>query len=152
LIKAVVKQKIKRVVHLSSVGVVGLQYSRKRIIVDESSPNLPGNEYEKTKLVSEHLWIKAATDHGFDLVVLRPTNVFGEGHPRNYLLHFLQHIVAGRRIPHTSDASLNYLYVKDLSHVIAHVSLSEQFKGIFNVGGASRFESFCQEACREAGV
>src|ERR1039457_3929770 len=58
--------------HLSSAGVVGKVRQR---IVDESAPCSPMNLYEETKLAAERI-VSAGLDGG-NVVILRPTNIFG---------------------------------------------------------------------------
>jgi nucleoside-diphosphate-sugar epimerase len=67
---------IKRLVHVSTAAVVGRCDSS---WVDEDSPCSPITEYGKTKLEIEEMIREGARKYGFDLVVLRPTSVYGHG-------------------------------------------------------------------------
>jgi nucleoside-diphosphate-sugar epimerase len=58
--------------HVSSAGVVGKVRQR---IVDESAPCYPMNLYEETKLAAERI-VNAGLGGG-NVVILRPTNIFG---------------------------------------------------------------------------
>jgi nucleoside-diphosphate-sugar epimerase len=72
LFDVAIDARVKFFCHLSSVGVVGRV---RRKIVDESSPCNPMNLYEETKLAAEGI-VSAGLDGG-NVVILRPTNIFG---------------------------------------------------------------------------
>ena len=63
---------VQRFCHLSSVGVIGRVTVRE---VDESTPCRPMSRYEETKLRAEQC-VAQGLDGG-NVVILRPTNVFG---------------------------------------------------------------------------
>jgi nucleoside-diphosphate-sugar epimerase len=142
LIKAVVENKIRKVIHLSSVGVVGMQYSSQPMDVNENTDCDPKNEYERTKLESERMLTEASRKYGFELVILRPTNVFGEYHPYNSLLNFMQHIISGKPMVQTTGALVNYVYVKDLSAAILAFVNNEHPGKTYNVGEAMLLKNF----------
>ena len=84
---------VKEVIHLSSVGVVGMNYNLDLTEVDEQFPAEPKNEYERTKLLSEQLFLDFFRENpDLQWSVLRPTNVFGESHPFDALLNLMQHV------------------------------------------------------------
>ncbi|CAN5411970.1 NAD(P)-dependent oxidoreductase [soil metagenome] len=145
------KKNVKKFIHLSSVGVVGRQYSAKNIVVDESAICLPQNGYEKSKLESEKILTEAFSDNRGRLVLLRPTNVFGDEHPRNALLNYFQTIKNGSRFICTNDAMVNYLYVKDLVVSIRHFIFNTAAENIYNVGNAMLFKDFFYESSRMIG-
>lgn len=80
---------IKRFIHCSTAAVVGrTKVSR----ITEETPCQPVTEYGITKLKIEQAIIKAAADKAFDVVVLRPTAVFGrEGEQLLKLVRDLTH-------------------------------------------------------------
>jgi nucleoside-diphosphate-sugar epimerase len=134
LISSVQKNKIKKVIHLSSVGVVGAQYAVNHLSVNENSLSNPKNEYESSKLISEQLFLEAAKDGNFELDILRPTNVFGEKHPFNALLSLFKHTISGMPLLLGKNSLVNYVYVKNLTYLILYFIESESQKGIINVG------------------
>lgn len=138
LCQLVNKYKIPKVVHLSSVGVQGMQFSRKYMSVDENYPHDPKNGYEKTKLESEKIWQSQLNDTTV-LYMLRPTNVFGEQHPRKALLNLIRRSKQGKTFYISRKAVANYVYVGDLVHAIAKcIDAQGESKRIhiFNVGYA----------------
>ena len=126
LIQAIEACKIKRVIHLSSVGVVGKGYSSYLLKVDENTPKTPTNEYENTKSISEDLLLSASAVYTFQLTVIRPTNVFGEFHPFNALLNLITHIAEGKPLFYEQNALVNYIYVKDLCGLIVRDYLVQE--------------------------
>lgn len=142
LIEALRETGIKRLIHLSSVGVVGAGYARTSKLITERSPLQPQNPYEQTKCVSETRLLESSRSNGVDLVILRPTNVFGEHHPYNALLRMLQRLSEGKRLPYSKQAMANFVYVGDVSGVIIHFLSSESSVGVYNLGNAVKMERF----------
>ena len=144
LVELADKNNVKKIIHLSSVGVVGMQYSRNKITVDENSPCHPQNEYERTKLQSETLLNEFGKKSKTEINIIRPTNVFGDHHPRKALLGFFQRIKNGRSFPAASNATVNYVYVKDVAHALRYCLLNNIGNKTFNAGETMPLESFIQ--------
>lgn len=151
LIKAAIENNISKIIHLSSVGVVGMQYNNSSIIVDEETKCYPKNEYERTKLESEKLLIEASKKNNFQLTILRPTNIFGERHPFNALLHLIKHINSQKITVCTDSATVNYLYVKDLTQLIIKLIDDPKGQGVVNVGESMTLSSFIKSIASELG-
>ena len=66
---------VRRLVHVSTADVVGATDDP---LIDESAPCRPLNAYEQGKLAFESA-LRGAPDRSFDVVILRPTAVFGRG-------------------------------------------------------------------------
>lgn len=81
LIAGCIQNKVDRLIHLSSVGVIGMPFSKERIVFDEGAICRPQEGYEKTKYKSEQLLLQAEAKGHIRLCIVRPTNVFGEHHP-----------------------------------------------------------------------
>lgn len=76
LAEACREARVRRLVHISTAAVSGrVQGSW----VDEDTPCHPVTEYGQTKLEIERLLADVARASDFDLVVLRPTSVYGPG-------------------------------------------------------------------------
>lgn len=133
LLDAVVANGVHTVVHLSSVGVVGAPYSYDKILIDEGATLTPGNSYETTKAQSEKLFTTVAAQGDIRLTVARPTNVFGEGHPRDALLRLMTRLAGRALVPVGSQAQSNFVYVGDVAGAITHL-VDSSTTGTFNVG------------------
>jgi dihydroflavonol-4-reductase len=142
LVDAAVFCQVPKIVHLSSVGVVGMQYAAKTVLVDEAYPCDPKNRYEITKLKSEEILLKAAQTGQINCCILRPTNVFGEHHPFNALLNLCQQLQKGRPAIYSEGAMVNYVYVKDLVEEIKSAFDSTTNLEIRNVGTAMSLKDF----------
>ncbi len=79
LVAACAAARVRRLVHVSSVGVYG---HVEHPPADESAPLHPENDYEKTKRAGEDAAREAASRLGVDLVIVRPSWVYGQGCPR----------------------------------------------------------------------
>ncbi|MFZ4399441.1 MAG: NAD-dependent epimerase/dehydratase family protein [Bacteroidales bacterium] len=132
LINEINVSSVKKVIHLSSVGVVGMQYSSKNTVVTEDTACFPKNDYEKTKLISENLLKEKLIDR--ELVIIRPTNVFGEEHPRKHLKNIIEHIATRNYFLCSKHSMVNYIYAGDIASSIAFFIKNPQINGIFNIG------------------
>jgi len=69
----------RRVVHCSTVGVHG---DVERPPADEDAPLRPGDIYQQTKLEGEQIARDAGRTTGIDVVIVRPTGIYGPGDRR----------------------------------------------------------------------
>jgi nucleoside-diphosphate-sugar epimerase len=76
LMEACSRNRVRRIIHVSTAAVIGRAVTP---WVDERTPCSPTTEYGKTKLRIEEILREGACRHALDLVVLRPTSVFGPG-------------------------------------------------------------------------
>ena len=74
---------VKRVVHCSTVGVHG---DIEHPPANEDAPLRPGDVYQDTKVEGERLGREAAARVGMDLVIARPTGIYGPGDRRLFKL------------------------------------------------------------------
>ena len=100
IIEAGKSKKIKRLVHCSTAAVVGRASDE---MVTETSPCFPKTEYGITKLKIEKTLLDRSQKY-FDVVILRPTSVFGpDGEPLKKLAREIMH---GNRIKNYLKYSL----------------------------------------------
>jgi nucleoside-diphosphate-sugar epimerase len=83
LVEAAAAAGVRRVVHCSTVGVHG---DVERAPANEDAPLKPGDIYQETKLEGERLGREAAARTGLDLVIARPTGIYGPGDRRLFKL------------------------------------------------------------------
>jgi nucleoside-diphosphate-sugar epimerase len=100
----------RRVVHCSTVGVHG---DVERPPASEDAPLKPGDIYQETKLEGERVAREAAARTGVEVVIARPTGIYGPGDRR--LLKLFRG-VAKRRFVILGDGRIYYhlTYVDDL--------------------------------------
>jgi len=133
---------VRRLVHISTFGV----YDRRREAnapVTEDFPRGGARGYGNYKGAKELILEAYAAAFGFELIMLRPANVFGLGHfwsgsSGGQKMHNL--IVAGldgktARIPSAETMANEYIYAKDIGRAVdlaATVALPKQIA--FNIG------------------
>ncbi len=101
---------VRRVVHCSTVGVHG---DVEHPPANEEAPLRPGDIYQESKLEGERVAREAAADTGVEVVVARPTGIYGPGDRR--LLKLFRG-VARRRFVILGDGRIYYhlTYIDDL--------------------------------------
>jgi len=110
LIEAAARAGVRRVVHCSTVGVHGDVGGTP---VNEDAPFNPGDVYQESKVLGETIAREAASRSGIELVIARPTGIYGPGDRR--LLKLFRGI-ARRRFVLLGDGRISYhlTYVDDL--------------------------------------
>jgi dihydroflavonol-4-reductase len=83
ILKAAQAKNVKRIVHLSSAGVLGSV--KKNEIAGEDYPLNPMSIYDKSKLEGEKVALRMAQE-GMNIVVIRPGWVYGPGDRRTFKL------------------------------------------------------------------
>ncbi|MEQ1870484.1 MAG: NAD-dependent epimerase/dehydratase family protein [Vicinamibacterales bacterium] len=110
LIEAAHAAGVKRVVHCSTVGVHG---DVEHPPANEDAPLKPGDIYQETKLEGEELARATGLRLGIEVVIVRPTGIYGPGDRR--LLKLFRG-VARRRFPMLGRGQIYYhlTYIDDL--------------------------------------
>jgi UDP-glucose 4-epimerase len=133
---------VRRLIHISTFGV----YDWRRpapVPMDEDYPLGSGQPYSNTKAAQELLLEAYQRTYGFELIVLRPANVFGVGHfwggsgggekVQALVESGLRGIPA--RIPQEQTMAFEYVYSKDIGRALdlaATVPMPE--RNVFNIG------------------
>jgi len=91
LVRAAADAGARRVVHCSTVGVHG---DVEHPPANEDAPLRPGDIYQETKLEGERLATAAAAEAGIELVIARPSGIYGPGDRR--LLKLFGGVARGR--------------------------------------------------------
>lgn len=118
VINACVKNKVKRMIHVSTPSLY-FRYDE-RLDVQESDP-LPttfANDYAKTKHMAEELVQSACQYKGFPAIIIRPRAIFGPGD--NAILPRLIKVNEEKFIPliNNGNALLNLTYVENVVDVL----------------------------------
>ena len=133
---------VRRLVHLSTFGV----YDWRRITegpVAEDAPRGQGSPYSNSKVAQELIMEAYAIKYGFELIMLRPANVFGVGHfwsgsgGGQKVQDLVSAGITGRpaRIPEQQTMAFVYLYARDMGRALdlaTTVDMPE--KTVFNIG------------------
>lgn len=125
VLEAAERHGVKRVVHCSTQGVHG---SLARTPGDENSPIAPRDYYCYTKVEGERV-CKEFIARGLDVVVVRPTSVYGPGDVRGWLK--LYRMVAGGWFPMVGDGeTMNHpVFVENLVDLFELAATVPEAKG-----------------------
>lgn len=109
----VVKEKnIKKIIFLSTVAVYGNE--SKKISINEKSNKNPSNHYGKSKLIAEKIllnWAREKVEN--ELVIIRPTAVFGEGCTGN-IFNLAKHIYYKKPLIKSLDIKKSIVSVNEV--------------------------------------
>jgi len=129
LVEIAARNGVRRVVHCSTVGVHG---DVEHPPATEDAPLRPGDIYQLTKLEGERLARDAASRHGIEVTIARPSGIYGPGDRRlfklfggvvhkqwvtfgdgriYYHLTFIDDLVEGFRLCGSSAAAANRTYI-----------------------------------------
>jgi nucleoside-diphosphate-sugar epimerase len=121
--------------------------------VDETEPCHPKNHYERSKYAAEKLVLAWSKGPDKIAIVIRPTNVFGDG-PRSgsdSMLSLLQAIQKGRFVYFDRQAISNYVYVKDVADASCGAT-GFTSTGVFIINDPCMLEDFVSAAAEALGV
>jgi nucleoside-diphosphate-sugar epimerase len=129
---------VRRLVHVSSVGVYGHVESPP---AGEDAPTRPQNVYERTKLEGELAVARSAAATGLDLIVLRPAWVYGPGCRR--MAKLIRSVRTGRFVYIGDGRNLRHpIYVSDVvdSLRLAAQAPTELSGRTYNIAGPQYME------------
>jgi dihydroflavonol-4-reductase len=151
LIEAAAAAGVRRVVHCSTVGVHG---DIEHPPATEDAPLSPGDIYQQTKLEGERIAREAAERTGVELVIVRPSGIYGPGDRR--LLKLFRGIARKRFVVLGSGQIYYHLtYVDDLTEGFRLCGEAGSAAGrtyILAGGEVTRLNELVRLIAREAGV
>jgi UDP-glucose 4-epimerase len=145
VVEAVRLAGVKRLVHLSTFGA----YDWRRPLdgpVTEAFPLGPGRAYGSLKAAKEMILEAYAGQFKFELVMLRPANVFGLGHfwggssGGAKMQELMEAGISGRpaRIPAYDTQDVEYVYAKDMGIAIdLAATVPAPKERVFNIGNGA---------------
>lgn len=138
LLEAVRAAGVRRVVFLSSGGTV--YGPAADLPIREDAPTRPISAYGISKMLFESYLALAAQQHGFEHVILRPGNVYGDPVPRQrpqgVVEHWMARIAADRPIEVWNDLAVtrDLLHVDDMTHAILAAVERPLDRAVLNIG------------------
>lgn len=150
LLEAARSAGLDHVVHMSSVGVMGVEAPGP---VDEGAACHPRNGYEVSKLAAEEFARAWGESAGVPVAALRPTIVFGErtGDGPDSFLSLLRAVAAGRfRLVGRSSVA-NYVYADDVA-AACRAAAARRANGVFIVADPCPFARFAAAAAGALGA
>lgn len=136
-----------RLIHIGSGGVYGM-YHHPETRITEDSACYPDNVYEKTKLEADRLICEWGKSHPGHYMILRPTNVIGEGDSSGKLLHLMKTLLGGKFRFVDKKAMVNYVYVKKIGDVVRQIIEKHHFDNeIYTINDPVPIESLIRMLC-----
>jgi nucleoside-diphosphate-sugar epimerase len=150
LLDAARQADLSHVVHMSSVGVMGIDRPGP---VDEHTEGTPHTAYERSKREGERLAQAWGAATGVPVAVLRPTIVFGvrDGDGPDSFLALLRAIASGRFLFVGRNAVANYVYVDDVV-AAARAAAARGASGTLIVADPAPLTGFVAAAAEALGV
>lgn len=142
---------VRRFLQISSTGVYGSQSSR---ICDERIECLPEDAYEKSKWAGEqHLLV--LENRSMQIVIARPSNIFGEWHSWNKLLTWMKAVRSGKVVlaGNPEKTHVNYVYVGDVTGAVTGLLECPEIADgeIFNINTPATMAAFHQATATAVG-
>jgi nucleoside-diphosphate-sugar epimerase len=133
--------RIGRWVQLSSTGAYG---PRRAGNVTEESELLPAGPYEVTKVAADRLVESAANSGAFELAILRPSIVYGNGMSNRSLFSWIAMIDRGLFFfVGAPGAAANYIHVDNVAAALLRCACAPQARGaVFNLSDHRTVEDF----------
>ena len=120
VVEACLESRVRRLVHVSSVGAIGFHHDGRH--ADEDTPfNWPESfGYMTTKRDGQKVVLEAARDHGLDAVIINPASVMGPGDPGAMSAHnrLYASMYKGKTFIGTLGGGLAIVDVRDLVETI----------------------------------
>jgi len=138
-----------KIVHLSTVGVIG---SQRPGDITEDEPCTPQNPYEESKYRAE--LVISSSPRATPIIVIRPTIVFGDGERKraDSVLAMLRAIARGIFVHFGRGGIANYVYVGDVVDVCLCAAESPVARAIYNVADPCAMREIVDAAADELGV
>ncbi len=132
LLQAAEEKGIQRLIHCSTVGVLG---DISNLPAKEDAPYNPGDIYQKSKCEGEKLALEFSYRKGLPVVVVRPTGIYGPGDKR--FLKLFRSINRGRFVMlGIGDVLYHMTYIDDLVDGLKLCGEKESILGqIYTLGG-----------------
>jgi nucleoside-diphosphate-sugar epimerase len=137
VMRACQKAGVKRIVHCSTVGVLG---NIDNPPADETTPYNPGDIYQETKCAAERDVLQLYETEGLPVTVVRPAGIYGPGDTR--WLKLFRSIARGKFAMIGSGKTLIHLvYISDLIDIFRLAADSPDAPGRVYIGAGERYIS-----------
>lgn len=134
VIDAALHNGIERLVHISTIAVIGTPAPG--LIIDENHPPRPATPYQRSKLAGEQLVCRAAARHGLNAVILRPGAFYGPHGRYAFNRLFFEDPLKGLLIKvHGGRRVIFSTYIEDMAAAAAQALTLGQAGEIYNICG-----------------
>jgi dihydroflavonol-4-reductase len=134
VIEAALRHGLEKLVHVSSLAVVGIPPAGR--VIDETVACAPADDYQRSKLDAESLVREAQRTTRLPIVILRPGAFYGPWGRYAFNRLFFEDPLRGLRIQVHNGRRLTFpVYVPDVARAILAVLRSDRPGQIYNVAG-----------------
>ena len=132
ILKYCIKKNIKKIIFVSSYVYGNPKYSP----IDEQHQISPHNLYTKSKFLAEELCKIYSEKYKFNVIILRPFNIFARSMNKDYLIsNLIESINTKKTVTITNRTSKrDFLYIDDFIELILKIKDHDFKCEIFNVG------------------
>jgi dihydroflavonol-4-reductase len=136
VLEAALRHGVERVVHISTLAVVGSPPPGR--VIDETTPCLPADAYQRSKLDGENLVRMSHKTTGLPVIILRPGAFYGPWGRYAFNRLFFEDPLKGLLIQVHGGRRLTFpVYVPDVARACAAAFTAGQPGDIYNVSGES---------------
>lgn len=125
IVQACLKAEVKRLVHVSTVGVYGATLVSG---VDESAPLNLTDHYSRTKALGDKHILEAVKAHGLPAVIIRPTIAYGPGDTRPGFLNLF--VLIKKRMFVPVGGGENYFHTIYIENLVDGLLLAASHKNV----------------------
>lgn len=142
LLKLCTKEKVKRVVFISSASVYGIQ---SLMPISEAASTNPISSHGISKLTIEKYLEFYKYHHGLDCKILRLSNPYGPGQDikgrQGFIAITIGKILAGEKLVIRGDGSIvrDYIYIDDVSCALRKIAITSSEEVLFNIGSGTGY-------------
>jgi len=125
---------VERFVYISTIAVIGAP--RANVVVDETYPPTPWDDYQRSKLAAERLTLRYQQAYGLPTLVLRPGAFYGPGGRYAFNRLFFEDPLKGLPMQVHGGRHINFpVYIEDVAQAI-DLALKRGRPGeIYNISG-----------------
>lgn len=145
---AALKYGVKRMIHVSSIAVVG--HPAPGQIIDEHTLCTPQSPYQHSKLTAEHRLNAMQEKQGLPVIILRPGAFYGPGSTYGFNHLFVFEPMHGWRVKVEHGNRLTFpAFVPDVAKTIITSLHKGRLGALYNVSGVSRTHNDVNEIVNE---
>ena len=123
-------QGVKQFILLSTMAIYGIEKKMTTNVINNNTPLIPSGMYGKSKLMAEE-GLMELDDELFNVVIVRPPNVYGYGCRGGYIPGFVRIAQLLPIIPQINDSvRQSFIYIDNLCELIRLI-IANKLKGIF---------------------
>jgi len=127
---------VERFIYISTVAVIGTPHTG--VVIDETYPPAPGDDYQRSKLKAERLTLHYHQKHGVPSLVLRPGAFYGPGSHYAFNRLFFEDALKGLPMQVHRGQHITFpVYIQDVAQGVDLALKRGRLGEIYNISGRS---------------